>query len=83
MIEKGDAKELLDPNISGSLDEAQFQKTVLAARCCLTRAATHRPNIREVITDFKCWILCSSHELHQDLTIWSHFYLHFCRYSSC
>ncbi|KAG5382409.1 hypothetical protein IGI04_033879 [Brassica rapa subsp. trilocularis] len=49
MIEKGDAKELLDPNISGSLDEAQFQKTVLAARCCLTRAATHRPNIREIL----------------------------------
>ncbi|KAH0909157.1 LOW QUALITY PROTEIN: hypothetical protein HID58_032478 [Brassica napus] len=49
MIEKGDAKELLDPNISGSLDEAQFQKTVLATRCCLTRAATHRPNIREIL----------------------------------
>uniref|UniRef100_M4F880 Protein kinase domain-containing protein n=1 Tax=Brassica campestris TaxID=3711 RepID=M4F880_BRACM len=32
-----------------SLDEAQFQKTVLAARCCLTRAATHRPNIREIL----------------------------------
>ncbi|KAF8093415.1 hypothetical protein N665_0383s0045 [Sinapis alba] len=49
MIEKGDAIELLDPNISGSLDEAQFQKTILAARCCLTRAATHRPNIREIL----------------------------------
>ncbi|KAF2576504.1 hypothetical protein F2Q70_00000923 [Brassica cretica] len=49
MIEKGDAKELLDPNIPGSLDEAQFQKTVLAARCCLTRAATRRPNIREIL----------------------------------
>nr|VDC59142.1 unnamed protein product [Brassica rapa] len=49
MIEKGDARELLDPNISGSLEEAQFQKTVLAARCCLTRAATHRPNIREIL----------------------------------
>ncbi|WZZ85593.1 hypothetical protein YC2023_114172 [Brassica napus] len=49
MIEKGDAKELLDPNIPGSLDEARFQKTVLAARCCLTRAATHRPNIREIL----------------------------------
>ncbi|CAN6863733.1 unnamed protein product, partial [Brassica oleracea] len=49
MIEKGDAKELLDPNIPGSLDEARFQKTVLAARCCLTRAATRRPNIREIL----------------------------------
>ncbi|CAH8391855.1 unnamed protein product [Eruca vesicaria subsp. sativa] len=49
MIEKGDAKELLDPNISGSLDEAQFQKTVVAAKYCLKREATHRPNIREIL----------------------------------
>ncbi|XP_018433201.1 protein kinase STUNTED isoform X2 [Raphanus sativus] len=49
VIEKGAAKELLDTNISGNFDEAQFQKMVLAAKYCLTRAATHRPNIREIL----------------------------------
>ncbi|XP_010496668.1 PREDICTED: probable receptor-like serine/threonine-protein kinase At5g57670 isoform X1 [Camelina sativa] len=49
MIEKGNAKELLDPNISGTFDEDQFHKMVLAATHCLTRAATHRPNIREIL----------------------------------
>ncbi|KAL0802716.1 hypothetical protein Bca101_057892 [Brassica carinata] len=49
VIEKGAAKELLDSNISGTFDEAQFQKTVLAAKHCLTRAATHRPSIREIL----------------------------------
>ncbi|ESQ50847.1 hypothetical protein EUTSA_v10022595mg [Eutrema salsugineum] len=48
MIEKGNLKELLDPNI-GTFDEAQFHKMVLAATHCLTRAATHRPNIREIL----------------------------------
>lgn len=66
MIEKGDAKELLDRNISGTFDEDQFHKMVLAATHCLTRAATHRPNIRQVnynnfediIPEIKCYILC-------------------------
>ncbi|KAJ0254408.1 Protein kinase domain-containing protein [Hirschfeldia incana] len=49
VLEKGAAKELLDPNISGTFDEAQFQKMVLAAKHCLTRAATHRPNIKEIL----------------------------------
>ncbi|KAL1212313.1 Protein kinase STUNTED [Cardamine amara subsp. amara] len=48
-IEKGNAKELLDPNVSGIFDEDQFHKMVLAATHCLTRAATHRPNIREIL----------------------------------
>lgn len=48
MIEKGNAKELLDPNIFGTFDEDQFHKMVLAATHCITRSATHRPNIREV-----------------------------------
>lgn len=70
MIEKGNAKELLDPNISETFDEAQFQKMVLAARYCLTRAATHRPNIKEVnYTNYSSvWILCFIRELRQDLT---------------
>uniref|UniRef100_A0A1J3EGL1 Putative receptor-like serine/threonine-protein kinase n=1 Tax=Noccaea caerulescens TaxID=107243 RepID=A0A1J3EGL1_NOCCA len=49
IIEKGDAKELLDRNISGTFDEDQFHKMVLAATHCLTRAATHRPNIRQIL----------------------------------
>ncbi|VVB10288.1 unnamed protein product [Arabis nemorensis] len=49
MIEKGNAKDLLDPNISETFDEDQFHKMVLAARYCLTRAATHRPNIKEIL----------------------------------
>ncbi|KAL0694261.1 hypothetical protein Bca4012_061441 [Brassica carinata] len=60
MIEKGDAKELLDPNISGSLDEAQIHKMILAARYCLTRAATHRPNIREILN-----LLSGEHEVEK------------------
>lgn len=69
MIEKGDAKELLDPNISGTFDEDQFQKIVLAATHCLTRAATHRPNIREVNnTSFAGSSVLIIHEIHQDLT---------------
>jgi hypothetical protein len=49
MIEKGNAKELLDPNIAGTFDEDQFHKMVLAATHCLTRAATYRPNIKEIL----------------------------------
>ncbi|CAN8271328.1 unnamed protein product [Cochlearia groenlandica] len=49
IIEKGDTKELLDPNILGIFDEAQFQKMVVAATHCLTRSATHRPNIKEIL----------------------------------
>ena len=84
IIEKGAAKELLDPNISGTFVEDQFQKMVLAAKHCLTRAATHRPNIREVnytlfvlciliIPKLKCWLLCYMGELGQELTFWSLF----------
>ena len=87
VIEKGAAKELLDPNISWTFDEAQFQKMVLAAKHCLTRAATHRPNIREVnytlfvlcilvIPKLKCWILCYIGELGQKLTFWSLFFFY-------
>lgn len=39
---------LLDSDVTDMFDESQFQRMVLAASHCLTRSATHRPNIRQV-----------------------------------
>ncbi|CAL0323776.1 unnamed protein product [Lupinus luteus] len=38
IIEGGDVKGLLDPNLEGEFDEAQMQRMVLAAALCITRA---------------------------------------------
>lgn len=48
LIETGNSKGLLDPDVTEIFDESQFQRMVLAASHCLTRSATHRPNIRQV-----------------------------------
>ncbi|XP_010530898.1 PREDICTED: receptor-like cytosolic serine/threonine-protein kinase RBK1 [Tarenaya hassleriana] len=49
VIDKGDAKGLLDRDLSEKFDENQFQRMVLAATLCLSRSATVRPNIREIL----------------------------------
>ncbi|KAL1215684.1 Protein kinase STUNTED [Cardamine amara subsp. amara] len=49
LIESGNSKGLLDPDVTEIFDESQFQTMVLAASHCLTRSATHRPNIRQIL----------------------------------
>lgn len=49
LIETGNEKGLLDPDITDISDENQFQRMVLAAAHCLTRSATHRPSIRQIL----------------------------------
>ncbi|XVE67159.1 hypothetical protein DITRI_Ditri08aG0138300 [Diplodiscus trichospermus] len=49
IIESGDVKGLLDPNLDGSINEIQMHRMVLAATLCLTRSARLRPKMSEVI----------------------------------
>ncbi|KAJ0252155.1 Protein kinase superfamily protein [Hirschfeldia incana] len=49
LIETGNENELLDPKIIEISDETQFRRMVLAATHCLTRSATHRPSIRQIL----------------------------------
>ncbi|XP_033139806.1 probable receptor-like serine/threonine-protein kinase At5g57670 isoform X5 [Brassica rapa] len=49
LIETGNENELLDPEIIETYDETEFQRMVLAATNCLTRSATHRPSIKQIL----------------------------------
>ncbi|ESQ53614.1 hypothetical protein EUTSA_v10026926mg [Eutrema salsugineum] len=49
LIEVGNSKGILDADITEITDESQFQRMVLAATHCLTRSATHRPSIRQIL----------------------------------
>ncbi|XP_010432352.1 PREDICTED: probable receptor-like serine/threonine-protein kinase At5g57670 isoform X2 [Camelina sativa] len=49
LIENDNLKGLLDPEVTDIFDESQFQRMVLAASHCLTRSATHRPNIKQIL----------------------------------
>ncbi|CAH2076729.1 unnamed protein product [Thlaspi arvense] len=49
LIETGNSKGLLDPEVTEVFDESQLQRMVIAATRCLTRSATHRPNIRQIL----------------------------------
>ncbi|CAL9228047.1 unnamed protein product [Arabidopsis halleri] len=51
LIDSGNVKRLLDPDVTDIFDESQFQRMVLAVSHCLTRSATHRhrPNIRQIL----------------------------------
>ncbi|XP_061342130.1 protein kinase STUNTED isoform X1 [Gastrolobium bilobum] len=53
IIESGDIKGLLDPNLEGKFDEAQMQRMVLAASLCITRAARLRPKLNQVLRILK------------------------------
>ncbi|KAK7312257.1 hypothetical protein VNO77_36006 [Canavalia gladiata] len=49
IMESGDIKGLLDPNLKGKFDEAQLRRMVLAASLCITRAARLRPKLNQIL----------------------------------
>ena len=49
IIDSGDIKGLLDPELEGKYDEVQLQRMVMAASLCITRAARLRPKLNQVI----------------------------------
>ena len=49
IIESGDVKGLLDPNLNGNINETQMHRMVLAATLCITQSARLRPKMSEVI----------------------------------
>ncbi|KAH7574892.1 hypothetical protein JRO89_XS02G0018300 [Xanthoceras sorbifolium] len=49
IIENGEVKRLLDPNLDGKFNDVQMQRMVLAATLCITRAARLRPKMREIL----------------------------------
>ncbi|KDP29658.1 hypothetical protein JCGZ_18820 [Jatropha curcas] len=49
MIEHGNTRGILDPNLDANFDEAQMQRMVLAAKLCITRSARLRPKMIEVL----------------------------------
>ncbi|TKY67655.1 putative proline-rich receptor protein kinase PERK11 [Spatholobus suberectus] len=53
IIDSGDIKGLLDPNLEGKFDEAQLQRMVLAASLCITRAARLRPKLNQILKILK------------------------------
>lgn len=62
ILESGDAKGLVDPNLNGNFDEVQMQRMVLAATHCITRAARLRPKMSEILkllrgdTELEEWV---------------------------
>ncbi|XP_031265740.1 probable receptor-like serine/threonine-protein kinase At5g57670 [Pistacia vera] len=73
MIENGNVKNLLDPNLKGKINEVQMQRMVLATTRCITRAARLRPKMREVLnllkgdTDSAKWVNSPIKEENEDL----------------
>lgn len=53
MIESGDVKNIMDPDLVGDVDDAEVQRMILAATLCLTRSARLRPNISQVLETFQ------------------------------
>ncbi|CAK7329491.1 unnamed protein product [Dovyalis caffra] len=49
IIESGNARGLVDPNLNGNFDEVQMQRMVFAATLCITRAARLRPKMSEIL----------------------------------
>ncbi|GMH02959.1 hypothetical protein Nepgr_004798 [Nepenthes gracilis] len=49
ILECGNLRGILDPDLEGDHDESQMQRMILAATLCLTRAARFRPNMRQVL----------------------------------
>ncbi|XVF00873.1 hypothetical protein REPUB_Repub04eG0039300 [Reevesia pubescens] len=49
IIESGDVKSLLDPNLNGNSNETQMHRMVLAATLCITRSARLRPKMSEIL----------------------------------
>ncbi|OIV99545.1 hypothetical protein TanjilG_17355 [Lupinus angustifolius] len=53
IMESGNVKGLLDPNLEVKIDEAQMQRMVLAASLCVTRAARLRPKLNQILRILK------------------------------
>ncbi|XP_022748269.1 probable receptor-like serine/threonine-protein kinase At5g57670 [Durio zibethinus] len=49
IIESGDVKGLLDPNLNGNINETEMHRMVLAAALCITRSARLRPKMSEIL----------------------------------
>ncbi|KAE8690680.1 hypothetical protein F3Y22_tig00110893pilonHSYRG00274 [Hibiscus syriacus] len=49
IIESGDVKGILDPNLNGNIDETQVHRMVQAATLCITRSARLRPKMRQIL----------------------------------
>ncbi|KAJ8767014.1 hypothetical protein K2173_012523 [Erythroxylum novogranatense] len=49
IIESGNARSILDPDLEGSIDEVQMQRMVLAATLCISRSASRRPKMIEIL----------------------------------
>ncbi|EOX97668.1 Kinase protein with adenine nucleotide alpha hydrolases-like domain, putative isoform 4 [Theobroma cacao] len=49
IIENGDVKGILDPNLNGNINETQMKRMVLAATLCITRSARLRPKMSEIL----------------------------------
>ncbi|GAU33636.1 hypothetical protein TSUD_310440 [Trifolium subterraneum] len=53
ILESGDVKRLLDPNLEGKFDISQMNKMVLAASLCITQSARLRPAMNQVLKILK------------------------------
>ncbi|XP_022146131.1 pto-interacting protein 1-like isoform X2 [Momordica charantia] len=49
IIERGDVKGIVDPNLEGKFDNVQLKRMVLAATLCITRASRLRPRITQIM----------------------------------
>ncbi|TYH31714.1 hypothetical protein ES288_A01G194500v1 [Gossypium darwinii] len=49
IIESGDVKGILDPNLNGNINETQMHRMVRAATLCITRSGRLRPKMRQIL----------------------------------
>ncbi|XVE48858.1 hypothetical protein DITRI_Ditri01bG0035500 [Diplodiscus trichospermus] len=49
MIESGDVKSILDPDLNGNISETKMHRMVLAATLCITRSARLRPKMNKIL----------------------------------
>ncbi|KAK9129429.1 hypothetical protein Sjap_009916 [Stephania japonica] len=49
ILESGEIKSILDPDLEENYDEIQLQRMILAATLCITRVARLRPKISEIL----------------------------------
>ncbi|GAV82606.1 Pkinase domain-containing protein/Usp domain-containing protein [Cephalotus follicularis] len=66
LIENGDVRGLLDPNLDGNFNEDQMQRMVLAATLCITRAARLRPKIIQILK-----LLRGDHDIEKWVNSWN------------
>lgn len=49
ILESGNLRSIMDPDLDGKFDEVQMQRMVLAATLCITQAARRRPKISQIL----------------------------------